>query len=291
MPGCIQVSSATHELLTGHTFTPSGGIEVKGKGLMETFIWNPEDHPEEQFGSVREQAMEAVALLSHLGNKLPLLPPDLASAAASCINGNSQRLQSRGQSSGQAINALDSMKHGMEGWFAHLMEVRSSHGSAFTSNTGIEAALSRGLSSQAAGGGVAATNGSSGENASQFSDHQNLSRLIGALYASSSHPSRRGNEDGKQAFSLTPSTNGAFASNPGGAALNRWGLGGARRAQILTRPSKALSGSRKGSLDLVIKSNRSAVSRRRPSAESHNAGEDRCFATFMTSATADSSRR
>lgn len=29
--GCIQVSEATRALLPNHTFTPTGGVEVKGK--------------------------------------------------------------------------------------------------------------------------------------------------------------------------------------------------------------------------------------------------------------------
>lgn len=31
LSGCIQVSETTRELLTSHTFTPTGGVEVKGK--------------------------------------------------------------------------------------------------------------------------------------------------------------------------------------------------------------------------------------------------------------------
>ena len=29
--GCIQVSEATHQLLSDYTFQPTGGVEVKGK--------------------------------------------------------------------------------------------------------------------------------------------------------------------------------------------------------------------------------------------------------------------
>lgn len=39
-PGLIQVSKATWELLKDtESFRPTGGIEIKGKGLMPTFIW------------------------------------------------------------------------------------------------------------------------------------------------------------------------------------------------------------------------------------------------------------
>lgn len=40
IPGQIQVSPATYELLAGngYTFEPRGTIEVKGKGTMETWL-------------------------------------------------------------------------------------------------------------------------------------------------------------------------------------------------------------------------------------------------------------
>mmetsp|Transcript_30292 Transcript_30292/g.78652 ORF Transcript_30292/g.78652 Transcript_30292/m.78652 type:complete len:935 (-) Transcript_30292:619-3423(-) len=43
--GCIQISEATHALLSDHPFKPTGGVEVKGKGRMETYIWDPEEEP------------------------------------------------------------------------------------------------------------------------------------------------------------------------------------------------------------------------------------------------------
>ena len=73
-PGCIQVSLAARELLGEYTFTPTGGIEVKGKGLMETFLWDPEEHPEEQYVSAREQAREQAGILAHISSKLPTMP-------------------------------------------------------------------------------------------------------------------------------------------------------------------------------------------------------------------------
>ncbi|GAX78698.1 hypothetical protein CEUSTIGMA_g6136.t1 [Chlamydomonas eustigma] len=36
-PGCIHVTEDTHNLLTPYTFKPTGGVDVKGKGLMNTF--------------------------------------------------------------------------------------------------------------------------------------------------------------------------------------------------------------------------------------------------------------
>ncbi|GIL83575.1 hypothetical protein Vretifemale_12365 [Volvox reticuliferus] len=38
-PGCIHVSQSTYELLRDEAWVPTGGIEVKGKGLMQTYLW------------------------------------------------------------------------------------------------------------------------------------------------------------------------------------------------------------------------------------------------------------
>ncbi|MEW5318385.1 MAG: hypothetical protein WDW38_009610 [Sanguina aurantia] len=41
-PGCIHVSAATHTLLQhGDQWEATGGVHVKGKGLMETYLWFP----------------------------------------------------------------------------------------------------------------------------------------------------------------------------------------------------------------------------------------------------------
>jgi hypothetical protein len=53
---CIQVSETTYELLQSHTFKPTGGVEVKGKGLMNTYLWIPSEHPDEQYQSIKEEA-------------------------------------------------------------------------------------------------------------------------------------------------------------------------------------------------------------------------------------------
>ncbi|KAG2493162.1 hypothetical protein HYH03_008584 [Edaphochlamys debaryana] len=41
--GCVHVSSDTYALLSTKDpgWAPTGGIEVKGKGLMETHLWAP----------------------------------------------------------------------------------------------------------------------------------------------------------------------------------------------------------------------------------------------------------
>ncbi|GIL93412.1 hypothetical protein Vretifemale_20814, partial [Volvox reticuliferus] len=38
-PGCIQVSGSTRELLPGVALQPTGGVLVKGKGVMETYVF------------------------------------------------------------------------------------------------------------------------------------------------------------------------------------------------------------------------------------------------------------
>eukprot|EP00798_Chlamydomonas_sp_ICE-L_P028018 gene28018-31118_t len=49
-PGCVQVSEVTHSLLDSQ-FHPTGGVEVKGKGMMQTYIWYPPDElPDFQLG-------------------------------------------------------------------------------------------------------------------------------------------------------------------------------------------------------------------------------------------------
>ncbi|KAG2484319.1 hypothetical protein HYH03_016861 [Edaphochlamys debaryana] len=40
-PGCVQVSAATRALLPEEPWVPSGGVQVKGKGEMQTFLWRP----------------------------------------------------------------------------------------------------------------------------------------------------------------------------------------------------------------------------------------------------------
>ncbi|GLI71358.1 hypothetical protein VaNZ11_016545 [Volvox africanus] len=43
VPGCIHVSEATRSLLGKEDWVPTGGIEVKGKGIMNTYLWTPPD--------------------------------------------------------------------------------------------------------------------------------------------------------------------------------------------------------------------------------------------------------
>ncbi|GFR52992.1 hypothetical protein Agub_g15682 [Astrephomene gubernaculifera] len=40
-PGAVHASGATRELLPGEQWTPTGGVVVKGKGEMQTFLWRP----------------------------------------------------------------------------------------------------------------------------------------------------------------------------------------------------------------------------------------------------------
>jgi len=41
VPGRIHVSETTHALLLHEQWEPTGGVEVKGKGQMQTFLWLP----------------------------------------------------------------------------------------------------------------------------------------------------------------------------------------------------------------------------------------------------------
>ena len=41
VPGRIHVSKATRDLLTDEDWVPTGGVEAKGKGIMETFLLSP----------------------------------------------------------------------------------------------------------------------------------------------------------------------------------------------------------------------------------------------------------
>ena len=47
-PGCIHVSAATHALLPNEAWRPTGGVQVKGKGLMETYVWAGEEDDDTQ---------------------------------------------------------------------------------------------------------------------------------------------------------------------------------------------------------------------------------------------------
>merc|ERR1711933_342401 len=40
-PGCLQVSKSTRDLLPDEPWEATGGVEAKGKGMMETFLLKP----------------------------------------------------------------------------------------------------------------------------------------------------------------------------------------------------------------------------------------------------------
>ncbi|KAG1651561.1 hypothetical protein FOA52_009536 [Chlamydomonas sp. UWO 241] len=66
-PGRIQVSEATHTLLSGvngyEKWCPTGGVQCKGKGCMQTFLWHPpvESSAPSRSASRTSQHMPAVA--------------------------------------------------------------------------------------------------------------------------------------------------------------------------------------------------------------------------------------
>ncbi|KXZ50828.1 hypothetical protein GPECTOR_15g514 [Gonium pectorale] len=86
-PGAIHASEATVRLLRNrdHQWEPTGGIEVKGKGLMDTFVWRPVEGlgelpqaardgppPPSQSRQDRSSTMEPESVSLEL---LPLCPP------------------------------------------------------------------------------------------------------------------------------------------------------------------------------------------------------------------------
>ncbi|GIL88989.1 hypothetical protein Vretifemale_16900 [Volvox reticuliferus] len=48
VPGCIHASEAARALLRNEVWVPTGRIEVKGKGLMNTFLWAPPESDSHQ---------------------------------------------------------------------------------------------------------------------------------------------------------------------------------------------------------------------------------------------------
>ncbi|GIL58568.1 hypothetical protein Vafri_13503 [Volvox africanus] len=42
-PGSVHVSEDTRALLPHENWTPTGGVQIKGKGLLHTYVWVPED--------------------------------------------------------------------------------------------------------------------------------------------------------------------------------------------------------------------------------------------------------
>ncbi|GIL53249.1 hypothetical protein Vafri_8897 [Volvox africanus] len=69
VPGCIHASEAARALLRNEAWVATGGIEVKGRGLMQTYVWSPPDA-----GMVKTEAaggmpsLEWKATTSSIGN-------------------------------------------------------------------------------------------------------------------------------------------------------------------------------------------------------------------------------
>eukprot|EP00798_Chlamydomonas_sp_ICE-L_P007328 gene7328-449_t len=80
--GAIQVSELTGKLLGDtHTFEPTGGVEVKGKGMMNTFIWSPDKNPSENYSSLTkiEQTISTMHSRNEDNTKFRNQQADLAS--------------------------------------------------------------------------------------------------------------------------------------------------------------------------------------------------------------------
>ena len=131
--GCIQVSDVTRALLASHSFTPTGGVDIKGKGRMETFIWDPEEHPVEQYMNVQDQTREAAALMSHISKKLPL-PQDILQAASasqsSSAGGELRSLRDLRPAGTPRASFEQHMGGPAMDWLAKLVEIRASNASS-----------------------------------------------------------------------------------------------------------------------------------------------------------------
>ena len=72
LPGRIQISSSTHALLNEHQqtfFEATGGVEVKGKGQMETFLWIEDQHVQLLAANSLSLALEAFIGLDFRSNR------------------------------------------------------------------------------------------------------------------------------------------------------------------------------------------------------------------------------
>ncbi|GIL88993.1 hypothetical protein Vretimale_16290 [Volvox reticuliferus] len=59
VPGCIHASEAARALLRNEAWVPTGGIEVKGKGSMNTYLWAPPGSEEQRAAFVAAAAAVA----------------------------------------------------------------------------------------------------------------------------------------------------------------------------------------------------------------------------------------
>ncbi|KAL6749122.1 hypothetical protein V8C86DRAFT_1062863 [Haematococcus lacustris] len=68
-PCVVQVSSTTYELLSSvrgappTTWTATGGVDVKGKGRMDTWLWDPSTHPEEADADLDVAALNIMTII------------------------------------------------------------------------------------------------------------------------------------------------------------------------------------------------------------------------------------
>jgi len=79
VPGRIHVSEATRNLLPQEEWEATGGVEVKGKGRMESYLWNPQrikpsrsQHLSLQNASASIPLLSGLRNVQQLGHSLPL---------------------------------------------------------------------------------------------------------------------------------------------------------------------------------------------------------------------------
>ena len=100
---------------------------------METFLWDPDQHPEQQYGSVQEQACEAAALISHISKTLPTL--QVADQALSSSQGQISQRRSSGFTGILIGSSRPPSNDGQGGhrvpdWLSQLFEMRESNDSS-----------------------------------------------------------------------------------------------------------------------------------------------------------------
>ncbi|GFH15442.1 guanylate cyclase domain-containing protein [Haematococcus lacustris] len=87
VPGHIQVSAATHALLKDlEPFTSTGGVEVKGKGLMDTYIWGGSVVGSPSLPNESKASPSAIDVMDSAVPDARLLKQHCSSACAAILN-------------------------------------------------------------------------------------------------------------------------------------------------------------------------------------------------------------
>ncbi|KAG2454676.1 hypothetical protein HYH02_000515 [Chlamydomonas schloesseri] len=160
-PGAVHVSAATQALLPEEDWAPTGGVQVKGKGTMQTFLWRPPPLPDCAVAA-------AAAAVSAGGAGGSLLAPLLMAAAGRATKSSPHGAQQGGQGQGpQGSRGLSPWSSGP----AVLPSSRSADPDAATLLDKLAALLAESASAPPlAGCGAGATRGSVGGSGSRQID-------------------------------------------------------------------------------------------------------------------------